>query len=88
MDTSQHENRINRTWDVAKYHTKAIEHNGLELIAVSDADKSRNPNIPGVEFHPNYKEMLGGDIDAVAIATPNHLHAPMTIDALCSGKHV
>lgn len=74
--------------DVAKYHTKAIEYHGLELIAVSDADKSRNPNIPGAEFYQNYKGMLGKDIDAVAIATPNYLHAPMTIDALCAGKNV
>ncbi|MEK7315563.1 MAG: Gfo/Idh/MocA family oxidoreductase, partial [Candidatus Eisenbacteria bacterium] len=28
------------------------------------------------------------DIDAVIIATPNHLHAPMTIAALGYGKHV
>ena len=28
------------------------------------------------------------DVDAVLIATPLHLHAPMTLDALSAGKHV
>ena len=75
--------------DVAKYHIKAItDIDGLELIVVSDVDSSRNPNIPGVEFCQDYKEMLSTRIDAVAITTPNYLHAPMTIDALCSGKNV
>ena len=28
------------------------------------------------------------DIDAVSVCLPNFLHAPITIDALNSGKHV
>lgn len=36
-----------------------------------------------------YQDMLGSNtIDAVVIATPDHLHAPMIIDAVRAGKHV
>ncbi len=36
-----------------------------------------------------YEEMINSpDIDAVAIATPDHWHAPMSIAALQAGKHV
>ena len=37
----------------------------------------------------NYKEMLASDdIDAVIIATPDHWHGTMTMDAAKAGKHV
>lgn len=37
----------------------------------------------------DYREMLDDkNIDAVVIATPDHLHAPMAIEALQAGKHV
>ena len=36
-----------------------------------------------------YKEILDNkDIDAVLIASPNHWHVPMTVDALAAGKDV
>lgn len=37
----------------------------------------------------DYRELLDSpDVDAVSICTPNHLHAPITIDFLRAGKHV
>ncbi|MCB2218795.1 MAG: Gfo/Idh/MocA family oxidoreductase [Bacteroidetes bacterium] len=39
--------------------------------------------------YKNYKEMLASDdIDAVIIATPDHWHGTMTIEAARAGKHV
>ncbi|MCP3928410.1 MAG: Gfo/Idh/MocA family oxidoreductase [Bacteroidetes bacterium] len=44
-------------------------------------------NTPKIYKH--YQEMLASpDIDAVVIATPDHWHAPIAIDAINAGKHV
>ncbi|MCA9045601.1 MAG: Gfo/Idh/MocA family oxidoreductase, partial [Planctomycetaceae bacterium] len=41
------------------------------------------------ETFADYRDMLArDDIDAVCIATPDHWHAKMTIDALAAGKHI
>ncbi len=43
----------------------------------------------GAKRYRDYREMLvSKDIDAVIIATPDHMHAPMIIDAARAGKHV
>jgi predicted dehydrogenase len=42
-----------------------------------------------IRRYDNYKELLADkDIEAVVIALPLHLHAPVAIDALRAGKHV
>jgi predicted dehydrogenase len=38
--------------------------------------------------HLDYREVLAKDIDAVIIASPDHWHVPMAIDALKAGKDV
>jgi predicted dehydrogenase len=46
-------------------------------------------NLIGAKRYRNYKDMLESkDIDAVIIATPDHWHAQMAIDAVNAGKHV
>jgi predicted dehydrogenase len=58
---------------------------------------SQNANGPGGEtrnleparIFENYREMIDSDeIDAVVIATPDHWHARMAVDAARAGKHV
>jgi predicted dehydrogenase len=42
-----------------------------------------------IKLHVNYKDLLANkDIEAVVIALPLHLHAPVAIEALKAGKHV
>jgi len=44
---------------------------------------------PGTKLYRNYKQLLDDpDIDAVLIATPEHWHHRMTLDAIAAGKDV
>ena len=48
-----------------------------------------NGKLVGAKRYLHYQDMLqSSDIDAVIIATPDHLHAQMIIDAVNAGKHV
>lgn len=59
-----------------------IAREGLRVNGKTEA------NYPVKRFR-TYREMLEDkDIDAVIIASPEHLHAQMTIDAVQAGKHV
>jgi predicted dehydrogenase len=70
---------------------------GKRVVALCDVDdhvlqrkvdelKERNQT---VDAYNDYRKLLERqDIDAVSIATPNHLHAIITIAAVQAGKHV
>ncbi len=63
------------------------------VVGLCDVDEARLQEFaadrPGVETFTDCSEMLNSDdIQAVTVAVPNHLHAPMTIEALRAGKHV
>ena len=66
---------------------------GFKLTAVADLIPDRRTALMS-EFaiqkeYPDAKSLLADrDIDVVSICLPNHLHAPTTIAALKSGRHV
>jgi predicted dehydrogenase len=65
---------------------------GCELKLVCDRDQDRLTRMkslyPEVEAHQEYEYLLNGaGVDAVAIATPVHLHHTLAKQALLAGKH-
>lgn len=90
------------TFNVAVFGAGAIgldhlgsfkQHPAARIVAVADTSSGRARdaaelyNIPVVSS--DYREILAReDIDAVSIALPNYLHAPVAYAALKAGKHV
>jgi len=71
----------------------AVRIEGVEIAAAADVYDSRLDKMkelyPGIATTRDYREILARpDIDAVIIATPDHWHAKITIDALAAGKDV
>ncbi|MEM7549412.1 MAG: Gfo/Idh/MocA family oxidoreductase [Bacteroidota bacterium] len=69
----------------------------VQLTAVCDvfevnaqkALKSFNTDSNTIKrFHTHQEMIASGEVDAIIIATPDHWHAPMSIDALKAGIHV
>ncbi len=72
---------------------KALAVPGVEVVAICDIyqpmlERARGL-VPKADQIQDYRRVLDRkDVEAVLIATPLHLHAPMTIEALQAGKHV
>jgi predicted dehydrogenase len=72
----------------------ALEIPGIKLLAVSDCYQGRREHskeIWGKDIFTtvNYKEILERkDIDAVIVATPDHWHKQVAVDAMHAGKDV
>ncbi len=64
-----------------------------DLVAVADIFALRHAEAreiaPNIRAYFDHRDMLASEnLDAVIIATPLHLHAPLFIDALEAGAHV
>ena len=72
----------------------ALQHPNVQLVAgcdLYDGHLERARELYGTELFltRDYREVLAReDVDAVIVATPDHWHDTITIDALNAGKHV
>ena len=74
--------------------TAADKVGNYQIVAVSDVYGPRldairkRANGGNATTHTNYQEVLQQDIDVVLIASPDHWHVRMAVDALSAGKDV
>ncbi len=78
---------------IGRHRMAALARSGLVDLAVvhePDADAAHQASevAHAARFVESYDDLLASDIDAVVIATPNHLHAVQAIAALRSGRAV
>lgn len=63
----------------------------VQLVGYYDINQQRAAEVAkkyGGKAYESLEALLAADLDAVSVCTPNYLHAPQTIAALKSGKHV
>jgi len=81
---------------MANSHMEALlqmkESDNVEITAVCDVYSNRldrAKELTNAKAFKNYQKILGKkDIDYVLIATPEHWHYQMTLDAIDAGKHI
>ena len=74
---------------------RTLSREGGTCVALCDTNEvalaKQSKDCPGIPTFVDYREMLdkmGKEFDAVAVATPDHTHAWLTIECLLRGKHV
>ena len=76
---------INGVCDIFDVHARE----GLLAGANNKREGISGKKGPAPKRYLNYKELVSSpDIDAVIVATPDHWHAPVSIEAAKNGKHV
>ena len=66
----------------------------VKLVAVADVDLNRTAEVkslfPDVRIYQDYRELLDKEkeLDSVNISTPDHMHGPITMEALQRGLNV
>ncbi len=81
---------------MANTHMNALlkmkQSDNVEIAAVCDVYSNRldkAKELTGAEAYKNYQEIIENkNIDYVLIATPEHWHYQMTMDAIDAGKHI
>jgi predicted dehydrogenase len=75
---------------------RAVNHTEkVDVVALCDVDRPRlraaAKSFPEARLYTDWRELYAEEsdrIDSVAVATPDHMHAPITMAALQLGKHV
>jgi predicted dehydrogenase len=69
--------------------------NGANIVALCDVDDERGAGIfnahPKARRYKDFRELIdkeAGNIDAVTVGTPDHIHAVASMAAIRAGKHV
>ena len=76
-------------WGEGKERRSAGREPGRRLVEEAYAKEQRSGQYRGCKTYNDYRELLAKeDVDAVMIATPDHAHAGITLDALKRRKHV
>ena len=61
----------------------------FNLVAISDKDKKKNPNIKDIKFYSSYKKLvISEDIDVVFICLPTKEAVQATILSIKKGMHI
>lgn len=75
--------------------TSIASHSSVNVTAICDVDTARMAKaiakFPNARVYQDWREMLeteGDKIDSVQVATPDNMHAPVSIAAMERGKHV
>ena len=70
-------------------------HGKTEVVAICDVDSNRLARaareVPDARIYSDWRELLateGEKVDSVNITVPDHMHFPIAINAVESGKHV
>jgi len=75
-----------------KSYTQMQRRGGVKLVAVADTDeatRTRRAEQFAVKTYAGHAEMIAAEeLDAVTVATPDHLHGDVVVDALEAGLHV
>lgn len=92
--------RINVAWigagDLGSVHLRHQPLDMVNVVAICDADARRpGPDVrerfPKARYYQDFRVMfqeMGDQIDAVGVATPDHVHFPAAYMAVALGKHV
>ncbi len=76
----------------AQFARYGQQNNACQIVAVCDVyekRKRKGAELYGVKGYLDYRELLAQpDVDAVIVATPDHWHAKMALDAMDKGKDV
>ncbi len=78
---------------VREGHVPALRRAGVEVVAVSDPNRTRARRLAAALGIPHafasHEQLLALDgLDLVTIGAPNAFHAPIALDAMRSGRHV
>ncbi|MEA1908160.1 MAG: Gfo/Idh/MocA family oxidoreductase [Euryarchaeota archaeon] len=77
---------------MGQHHARVYhEMDGVELIGVSDVDRTRAEEIAamhGVRAFTDYRKLLSCGLDAVSVAVPTTLHKTVAMDVISEGVHI